>query len=124
MEQGKSRHGCLMAWLILVLVANSASALIYLMGKSMVLEQMPNAPGWIFPALIVFSLFNLICAIALLKWKKWGFWGFCVSSIAALIINLSVGLGIAPSLGGLFGVVILYGVLQIGGDNKGWPQLD
>ena len=124
MEQGKRRHGCLMAWLVLMLIGNSASALIYLLGKSMVREQMPDAPEWMFPALIILSLFNLIFAIALLKWKKWGFWGYCVSAIAVLVINLSAGLGVWSALGGLLGVVILYGVLYIGGDDKGWPQLD
>ena len=124
MEQGKSRHGCLMAWLVLMLIANSATALVYLLGQGMVREQLPDAPGWMFPALIILSLFNLICTIGLFKWKKWGFWGFCVSSVVVIVINLSAGLGIGPSVGGLIGVAILYGVLHIGGENKGWPQLD
>jgi hypothetical protein len=124
MEQVKRRHGCLAAWLVLIIIANSASALIYLLGKGAVMEQLPGAPAWMFPALIILSLVNLVCAIALLKWKMWGFWGFLVSSILVLIVNLSSGIGIASSLGGLLGVAILYGVLHIGGDNKGWPQLD
>ena len=76
------------------------------------------------PVLIVVSLFNLLCAIMLFKWKKWAFWGFCASAVVVIAVNLSAGIGIAASLGGLIGVAILYGVLHIGGDNKGWPQLD
>ncbi len=112
------------AWLVLMIVGNSASALVYLLGSDAVRQSLPNAPGWTFPVLIVFSLFNLVCAIALFQWKKWGFWGFCVSSVVALVVNLSIGLGIGPSLGGLIGLLILYGVLHIGKEKKGWPQLD
>ena len=124
MEEGKKRHGCLTAWLILMLVANSATALMYLLGRDAIQRQLPNMPGWAFPVLIVMALFNLACAIALFRWKKWGFWGFCASSVIALAVNLSAGLGIGQSLGGLIGVAIFYGVLQIGKENKGWPQLD
>ncbi len=124
MSEQKKRHGCLTAWLILMLVANAGCAVMYLLGGEAIKAAYPDAPGWTFPVLIVFSLFNLVCAIALFKWKKWGFWGFCFSSAIALAVNLSIGLGIAQSLGGLVGVAIFYGVLQIGKENKGWPQLD
>ena len=124
MAEGKSRHGCLTAWLVLMIIVNSASAMMYLLGSDAIRQSLPNAPGWAFPVLIVFSLFNLVCAIALFQWKKWGFWGFCISSVVALVVNLSIGLGIGPALGGLIGVALLYGVLQIGKENKGWPQLD
>jgi hypothetical protein len=122
--EGKERHGCLTAWLVLMIVANSASALMYLLGSDAIRRTFPNTPAWAFPVLIVFSLFNLACAMALFRWKKWGFWGFCASSVGALVVNLSIGMGIGPALGGLVGVLLLYGVLQIGKKNKGWPQLE
>ena len=124
MSEEKKRHGCLTAWLILMLIADSGSALMYLLGGNAIKTAYPDAPGWTFPVLIVFSLFNLVCTIAIFKWKKWGFWGFCVSSIVALAINLTIGLGIAQSLGGLIGVAIFFGVLHIGKENKGWSKLD
>ena len=119
----KSRHGCLTAWLVLMIVANSGSGLFYLLRGHTVRQSLPSAPGWAIPVLIIFSFFNLVCAIALFQWKKWGFWGFCFSSVVALGINLSAGLGIGMSLAGLIGIAFLYGVLQIGKENKGWPQL-
>jgi len=73
---------------------------------------------------VVFSLFNLVCAIALFQWKKWGFWGFCVSSVVLFVVNLSVAQGISSPIVGLGGVLLLYGVLHIGKENKGWPQLE
>jgi cytochrome bd-type quinol oxidase subunit 2 len=132
MPELKKRHGCLTAWLILMIVANSTIALGYcLIGvdRSMYFiklkESYPNAPDWTFPLLALLSLINLACSIALFKWKKWGFWGFCVTSVIVLIINLSVGVKLFPSsLGGLFGIVLLYGVLHIGKEDKGWPQLE
>jgi hypothetical protein len=59
-----------------------------------------------------------------LNGKKWGFWGFIASSIVALFVNLSIGMGIGQSLLGLVGIALLYGVLHIGKENKGWPQLE
>jgi hypothetical protein len=70
------------------------------------------------------GLVNVLCAVALLRWKKWGFWGFVASAVAIFIVNLSIGLGPSSVLGGAVGVAVLYGVLQIGKENKGWPQLE
>lgn len=124
MAEGKTRHGCLTAFLILIIIANSATALMYLFRGVAIRQSIPNMPGFAIPLLIVMALFNLLCAIALFRWKKWGFWGFCGSSIVALTLNLYLGLGIGPSLGGLVGLLLLFGVLHIGKENKGWPQLD
>jgi len=120
----KERHGCLTAYLALAIIANSATALLYLFGAAAIKRSTPNIPDWAFPVLIVLVLFNLACAIALLRWKKWGFWGLIVSAVVTLGINLTIGLGLSSAIVGLLGVVILYGVLQIGKDNRGWPQLD
>ena len=124
MEGSKSRHGCLTALLVVMIIASSLSALMYLFGSEIIRRTYPDAAGWTFTLLIILSLFNIVCAIALLQWKKWGFWGFCASSIVALFINISIGLGIGYVLSGLIGVVLLYAVLHIGKENKGWPQLD
>jgi hypothetical protein len=68
---------------------------------------------------------NVVFSILLFKWMKIGFWGFLITSIGALIINLSIGLGIGQSLFGLVGIAILYGVLQIKKDNvPAWDNLD
>jgi len=107
-----------------MIVANSGAALMYLLGSNFVRQSLPNMPNWTIPILMLLLVFNLACAIALFQWKKWGFWGFCVSGFVSILVNLSIGLGIGTSLGGLIGIAILYGVLQIGSDNKGWQQLD
>ena len=108
---------------MLMIVANSPNALVYLMGNKALRAKLPNAPRSAFPVSIVFSLVNLVCAVALFQWKKWGFWGSCASGVVALVVNLSIGLGVRPALLGVVGVPLLYGVLHIGEENKGWPQL-
>ena len=124
MENGKRRHGCLAAWLVLMIVANSASALMYLLRGDAIRQSFPSAPGWLFPLLIVCLLFNIVCAIALFQWKKWAFWGFCGSVCVTFVVNISIGIGIGLALNGVIGAVLLFGVLQIGKENKGWSQLD
>lgn len=117
------RHGCLTAYLILMMVANAATSVIYLVSKESIQEASPLLPDWAFPVLIVFGLFNFACAIAIFRWKKWGFWGFLGSSLSILVVNFSIGVSPGQALSGLVGVAILYGVLQIGGEKKGWSQL-
>ena len=124
MLQEKKRHGCLTAYLVLAIIANSATALLYLFGAEAIKRSTPNIPDWAFPVLIVLVLFNLACAIALLRWKKWGFWGLVASAVVTVGVNLKIDLGLSSAIVGLLGVLLLYGVLQIGKDNKGWPQLD
>jgi hypothetical protein len=107
--------------------ANAATALVYLLGKALLqqqLQNMPAFPDWAFPVLGVIGVFNLVCAIALFAWKKWGFYGFIVSSIFSFAINLTIGIPVVHALMGIVGVAVLYGVLQIGNGDKGWPQLD
>ena len=107
-----------------MIIANSATALIYLVGSEGIRRNVPNMPEWSFPVLIVTGIFNLVCAIALFRWRKWGFWGFVGSGAVGFWVNLSIGLPPGYALGGLLGVAILYGVLHIGKERKGWSQLD
>jgi hypothetical protein len=109
---------------VFVIIANSATALIYLFGAAAIKRSAPNMPDWAFPVLIVLVLFNLACAVALLRWKKWGFWCLVGSAVVTLGVNLTIGLGLSSAIVGFLGAILLYGVLHIGKENKGWPQLD
>ena len=124
MENSKQRHGCLTAWLAIMIAVNFIGAILFLVSSASTRRALPSETEWTLPASIILMLFNMICAIALFKWKKWGFWGICASSTIVFIVNLSGGLGIAPSIIGLVGAILLYAVLHIGKENKGWPQLD
>jgi hypothetical protein len=121
---GKNRHGCLTAYLIVMIIANSLTGLLYVFGADAIKQRLPNMPNWAFPVLIAMAIINLVCAVALFRWKKWGFWGFALSSLVVFAVNLAIGLSITSAILGLFGVAVLFGVLHIGKENKGWTQLD
>jgi hypothetical protein len=119
------RHGCLTAWLVLMIIANSGAALMYLMWSDTIRTGLSNVSGWVYPVMmIVFCLFNIVCIIALFQRKRWGFWGYCGSSAVTFVVNLSVGLAIVTAITGIIGVLLLYGALNIGKENKGWLQLE
>lgn len=120
----KDRHGCLTTYLVFMIIVNSGLSLLYLLGSEWLRKNGPNLPDWAFWVLAVAGLFNVLCAVALLKWKRWGFWGFIASAIVASVVNISIGLGVSSIFAGAFAVAVLYGVLQIGKENKGWPQLE
>jgi hypothetical protein len=106
------RHGCVTAWLIFMLIANSIITLIYLLRATRVMQPLKIS---IIPmiALIIVGILNVICSIMLLQWKKIGFYGFFITSIAAFIINISIGISPLRAIIGLAGFAILYGILQI-----------
>ncbi len=123
-DDRKQRHGCLTAYLIFIIVTNSAIALAYTLGKTAIQEKLPDLPEWAFWVLPAAGIFNLACAAALFRWKKWGFYGFVLSGLVAFGVNITLGQSPTQSFIGLLGVSILYGVLHIGSKNKGWPQLE
>ncbi len=63
MEDAKKRHCCLTAWLVFMIVANSAVALKYILGSEGIRQTLPNMRGWAFSVMIVMSLFNLTCGM-------------------------------------------------------------
>lgn len=124
MNETRQRHGCLTTWLVLMIVANSLTALLYTFGSAAILQNLPDAPAWALPVLGVACVINVVFAVALLQWKKWGFFGFTAMAIVTLFINLAIGLEVAQALPGLLGIAVLYWVLQMGQENKGWTQLE
>ncbi len=121
----KQRHGCLTAWLIFMIVANSLTAVVYLFAGEMITKNLSvPIPNSMMVLLALVGVANVIFSVFIFLWKKWAFWGFAVTSLAALIINITLGLGVGQSLFGLAGVAIFYGVLQIKRDNvTGWSNL-
>jgi hypothetical protein len=126
-QRPKARHGCVTAWLIFMIVANSLVALMYFFNGSAISDALPGIT--ISPSIIMIlgfvGILNVIFAIMLWQWKKLGFWGFIASSLISFGINMTIGLGIAQSLFGLIGVGILYAVLQIKQDDvSAWNHME
>lgn len=117
------RHGCLTAWLILMIIGNAATTVITPLSivgmRQAGLQLSPVGIG----VIVICAVANILFAIALFRWQRWGFYGFIATSAVGLITNLSLGLGIGQSVFGLVGIAILYWVLNMGGERKAWPRL-
>ncbi len=124
--ENKERHGCVTAWLILMLVTNSIVAIIYFFARESVTDNLPgNVSESMILLLGLLSISNVGFAILLFRWKRWAFYGFVVTSLGAFLINLDIGLGIGQSLLGLVGIAILYGILQIKKHNtSAWDHME
>ena len=124
--ESKQRHGCVTAWLILMIIANSITAITYLFMGDSVSHNLPNPiPQPMMLVLAIVGIANLTFSVLLFKWKKWAFWAFAGTGLITLGINLSIGLGIGMSLFGLAGAAILYGILQIKKDGiTAWDNLE
>jgi hypothetical protein len=97
-----------------MLIANTAVALLYLFGTASFQSVAPgmDIPSWAFIVLAILAIVNIVSAIALWMWQKWGFYAFVVTSIAAVVINLAIGIPILNALLGLIGLAILWYLLR------------
>lgn len=126
MNETKQRHGCVNAWLWLVIAANLACCGYYAIQMFSVWS---NTMVWGFGLLSILALGNVLGAILLLRWNKCGFYLIIAGSIITAIVNLGIlNLGVIVSMQGLFALLIWWGILQIKKDgvsvwkhmNGGW----
>jgi hypothetical protein len=120
----KQRHGCLAAYLIVMMVLAVIGIIFSLLAVA--LGGAATQPLWTIILGIIVGIFNLVCLAAVWRWQKWGFYGILGASVFYAIISFAsgAGMGVATLIGAVIGMLIFYGVLQIGGDSKGWSQLD
>lgn len=121
----KQRHGCVTAWLALMIVANAITSLIYFFASEIVLQKFQGKGSKeVLFVLGFFGIINVVAALLLMRWKKIGFWIFSISSAVILVINLLIGLGTGRVIFGLIGIIILYGILQIKNNGiSAWDNL-
>ena len=111
---GPVRHGCLTAYLVFLIAANAIASLIY---AGIILFKWPLAsryPEWSYCVLLVACLVDAVCAIALFRNKRWGFWGCALMSVGVALFNLEMGVRPVLVATGLFGLVLLFILLQTG----------
>jgi hypothetical protein len=116
----KQRHGCLTAWLILMLIGNSLAGLLYLFASGTIRRSIPNASAWALPAFIVVGIANIVFYIALFDGRNGNSMG-CLERLScrlSSVLSLSLGVPIVHVIFGVVGFLILFGVLGIGGDKK------
>ncbi len=107
----KERGALLTIWLILMLLANSATALSYFLLNAAIAAAYPNVPPSIFYVYGLMALANAAFTALLFMWKKYAFFAFCISSGIAFALNIAIGVGAGTVLG-LMGPVILYALLR------------
>jgi len=121
-RETNKRHGCLTAWLILMIFAPVMFILLYL-ARFDYPQYSPDLSAWSLSILVSIDVIQIICTIALFKWKKWGFWVYCIACVMAFIANIWLGV-VVTAVGILVSAVILYAVLNMGKDNNGWHRLN
>lgn len=118
----RNRHGCLTAYLILVIVTNTvfaiASFVFGIQGGGQSLEGLElDAFTWFFMAVDATLLTAM--AVAILFYKRWGVIGFCI--IVGINGILGVVGGTASTLvGAAIGIAIVIGFTRKNWDAYGW----
>jgi hypothetical protein len=108
-----------------MLIANGLTTAFYLFRAGTVQRAFPDAPAWTPYLLAAGCAFNILLAIALFLWRKWAFYAICGMAVFMFCLNLWLGVFRSPVqvIGGFLGPAILYAVLQMGGEDKGWAHL-
>ena len=113
----KSRGGCLAVFLILMMVANAAVALVY----ALALLRRPETfavPTWALLLFSALSVVNFVAAIAIWRWHRWGVYTFCALAPVAFLINIAIHTAPLAALAGFLGPLIL--ILLVW---RKWPQM-
>jgi hypothetical protein len=122
----KQRHGCVTSLLIFLMIANSASVILYFFGSEFINKslsvELSQSDKVILSGL---QLANFISCILLFQWKKIGFWLYVITDLATVVLSMYQGNGISNLWSQLIGIAILFGVMQITNNNKKttWDEL-
>ena len=123
----KNRHGCVSAWLVIIIIANILKGASYLIVSRIDFSSIDFKANSL-PVLLllgVLSFLNVGFAVQLLNWNKKGFYGFVVTAIILFATKTMLGIDSWESISGFLGLVILYVVFHIQGDNghAAWDDL-
>ena len=124
MRQTRKRHEFLSV-VLFVIIAYSFISIFFLMSGAGVSVSAVGAPNWAVPTIILLLISQIACAAAIYNWKRWGFWGYCALNVVGIIVDIQIGIRVSgPLVSVLAGIVILFGALQMGNENKAWDLLD
>ncbi len=118
------RHGCLTAWLYLIILGGTFGLLGLLL-----LSNAPHRPGYHPPSPLIMGIVvacmvaSMACAGLLFLLKRWGFYGYIVANLVLCGANFAAGIDVVRALAPLVWVGCLIGVMQIGGRYKAWNRL-
>jgi len=98
----------LSAFLILMFVTNPLAAFYYFTAPEAIVLLYPNASVGLIYLLGVICVFNLVLAALIWAWRRVGVYGFYLVIAVAFAINLYIDVGLAGSLTGLIGGIIVF----------------
>lgn len=104
----RKRGFWLSAFLILMFIVNPLSAAMYFLAPETILALYPSASVVLIYFLGVMCLLNVVFAINIWRWKKIGIQAFYGIVALAFVLNLYIGVGLAGSLSGLIGGIIIF----------------
>jgi len=123
-EPVKKRHGLLTVVLIVLAVFTVLGIVRNLALAGAQQTTFPDALVWTPIARAALGVVYLVGLWAIWRWKKWGFKLVLASALATWALYRTTGIGHLDGFASLVGFLILYGALQVGGDQRGWRQLD
>ncbi len=123
-EEPKTRHGCVTAWLVIVILVNTFVALVGIILREEFQRRFPAEISWLIPVMTVIALANVICAVALLNWKLWGFIGMWVIAAGGVALNLYIGASLTDIASWVVGPALATVLLQLGDRKTTWSQLE
>jgi hypothetical protein len=122
-ETPPERQGLLAVYLIFKIVVAAGVLGIYILTADDIAARSPHPPRWILALFSITSFASILAAVAIFRWMKWGFYLSCALALIAFPINLALHVSFGRAFGGLLGPVILYGLLQLGGEKRAWFYL-
>jgi hypothetical protein len=127
------RHGCLTTCLIFILLVEGCGIITGSIHSAPGGSSTPSAlagmgslfsppPEWYTHCVQILSLLDIVCVIFIFMRKKWAFFGSVGVAAGVLLVSIFAG-RVFDGVSAFVLPAILYGVLQIGGENSGWKQL-
>ena len=123
MKEKNKRHWIFTTYLIIMSIVIGSLLIFYIGSPEIVKLAHPNMSDILIRIYAITCIFQLICLFLMWKLKKIGFYLLIFVVLSFKIFNAWLcqswsSLIIAP-----IGILILYGILQIGGKNKSWNNL-
>ena len=122
MENYKERHGCVSAWLWIVIVANLCFCIYYFM----TMLDSESSLSFGYGLLSALSVSLILGAILLMRWSRCGFYLMIVASLLTLVVNhFLLEIEVAYSIHGILGILFWWAILQIRKNGvSAWKQMD
>lgn len=118
-------EGCVVLWIKFQIVGAVVGmlAMPWLVALPVFREVMPEFREWMLVPHYLLGSLAVVSLIALKARYMWGYLGLWAVGVASAALDLFAGMSFTAVVTGFSGLVILYWVLQIGGDRSGWSRL-